>query len=75
MIEDGAKLIFKDLGEGSEVIKLRAKSIKIDNHGEMWIGSRSCRYHGNADVILYGNRSWVLLIFIYLIRGDCEYAA
>ena len=59
VIEDGAKLIFKDLGEGSEVIKLRAKSIKIDNHGEMWIGSRSCRYHGNADVVLYGNRSWV----------------
>ena len=51
-----AKLIFKDMGEGSDVIKLRAKSIKIDDRGEMWIGSRSCRYQGNADVVLYGNR-------------------
>ena len=56
VIEDGGKLIFKDMGEGSEVIKLRAKSIKIDDRGEMWIGSRSCRYQGNADVVLYGNR-------------------
>ena len=22
----------------------------------MWIGSRSCRYQGNADIVLYGNR-------------------
>ena len=56
IIENGAKLIFRDLGEGSEVIKLRAKSIKIHNDGEMWIGSRTCRYQGNADVVLYGNR-------------------
>ena len=52
---DGGKLIFEDKGTGTDVIKLRAKSIKIDN-GEMWIGSRSCRYQGNADVVLYGNR-------------------
>ena len=61
VIEDGGKLIFKDLGEGSEVIKLRAKSIKIGD-GEMWIGSRSCRYQGNADVVLYGNRSRVYFL-------------
>ena len=41
VIEDGGKLIFKDMGKGSEVIKLRAKSIKIDDRGEKLIGSRS----------------------------------
>ena len=56
IIQNGGKLIFRDFGEDSEVIKLRAKSIKIHNNGEMWIGSRTCRYQGNADVILYGNR-------------------
>ena len=61
VIEDGGKLVFKDLGKGSEVIKLRAKSIKIGD-GEMWIGSRSCRYQGNADVVLYGNRSRVYFL-------------
>ena len=65
VIEDGGKLIFKDLGEGSDVIKLRAKSIKIGD-GEMWIGSRSCRYQGNADVVLYGNRSRV---YFYLLKS------
>ena len=25
------------------------------NNGELWIGSRSCRYQGLADVVLYGN--------------------
>ena len=24
--------------------------------GELWIGSRSCRYEGLADIVLYGNR-------------------
>ena len=50
----GSKLIFKDLGAGSAPITLRAKSIEI-NGGELWIGSRSCRYQGNADIVLYGN--------------------
>jgi len=26
------------------------------NNGELWIGSRSCRYQGLADIVLYGNR-------------------
>ena len=57
IIGNGGKLIFRDLGEETtNVIKLRAKSIKIEDGGEMWIGSRSCRYQGNADVVLYGNK-------------------
>ena len=24
--------------------------------GELWIGSRSCRYQGEAHIVLYGNR-------------------
>ena len=26
------------------------------SEGQMWIGSRSCRYQGYADVVLYGDR-------------------
>ena len=55
IIENGGRLIFKDLGAGStDTITLRAKSIEI-NGGELWIGSRSCRYQGKADIVLYGN--------------------
>jgi len=24
--------------------------------GELWIGSRQCRYQGKADIVLYGNK-------------------
>ena len=48
-------MIFKDNGRNSPVIKLRALAIKVENDGELWIGSRSCRYQGNADIVLYGN--------------------
>ena len=56
IIEDGGKLVFKDYGEGGQKITLRAKSIKIHDNGEMWVGSRSCRYQGEADVVLFGNK-------------------
>ena len=56
VIQDGAKLIFKDNGEGGEKITLRAKSIKIHDRGELWVGSRDCRYQGKADIVLYGNK-------------------
>lgn len=29
--------------------------IQIGQDGEMWIGSRKCRYQGLADVVLFGN--------------------
>ena len=49
VITNGGKLIFKDFGTGqTEPIVLRAKSIQIMSDGEMWIGSRSCRYKGKA---------------------------
>ena len=54
IIENGGRLIFKDNGAGSATMTLRAKSIEI-NGGELWVGSRSCRYQGNADIVLYGN--------------------
>ena len=55
-IKDGGKLIFKDLGgDGREAIVLRALAIKVASDGELWIGSRSCRYQGKADIVLYGN--------------------
>ena len=43
VLKDNGVLIFKDLGAGSEVIKLRSLSIKIIRGGELWIGSRGCR--------------------------------
>ena len=55
-IVDGGTLIFKDLGEGSETIKLRSLYIKISKKGALWVGSRACRYQGNADIVLYGNK-------------------
>ena len=60
-IKNGGKLIFKDHGpdavkDGDGHIKLRAVNIKVSSEGEMWIGSRSCRYQGYADVVLYGDR-------------------
>ena len=60
-IKNGGKLIFKDHGpgavkDGDGHIKLRAVNIKISSEGEMWIGSRSCRYQGYADVVIYGDR-------------------
>ena len=58
VIENGGKLIFKDYGADTQTrLTLRAKSIEIKDGGEMWIGSRTCRYQGLADVVLYGNRS------------------
>ena len=42
LIHNGGRLIFKDYGADSqEVIKLRAKSIKIRDGGELWVGSRA----------------------------------
>ena len=49
IIQNGGRLIFKDMGAGTDTITLRAKSIKLHDFGEMWIGSRQCRYQGNAD--------------------------
>ena len=58
VIDQGGKLIFKDFGSSAIApLLLRAKSIKVTNGGELWIGSRSCRYQGMADVVLYGNRN------------------
>ena len=58
VIENGGKLIFKDYGADTQSrLTLRAKSIEIKDGGEMWIGSRTCRYQGLADVVLYGNRA------------------
>ena len=51
-------MIFKDYGADAQSrLTLRAKSIEIKDGGEMWIGSRTCRYQGLADVVLYGNRA------------------
>jgi len=53
--------------EGGLPIQLRAKSIALQgNHvsnpthpddelAQLWIGSRSCRYEGEAEISLYGN--------------------
>ena len=62
-IINGGKLIFKDFARTSqndglginEPLTLRAKSVEVTDHGELWIGSRSCRYLGKADIVLYGN--------------------
>ena len=57
-------LIFRDDSRTAvslkpDLIKLRAKSISLDGDSEglaeLWIGSRSCRYHGDAEIVLYGN--------------------
>ena len=50
---EGAVLVFKD---SASLIKIRAKSIKVEKGGQMWVGSRSCRYQGKLDIALYGNR-------------------
>ena len=60
-IKNGGKLIFKDHGpdavkDGDGHIKLRAVNIKISAEGQLWIGSRNCRYQGYADISLYGDR-------------------
>ena len=48
IIRNGGKLIFKDFGEDNNVVvTLRAKSVQIVSDGELWIGSRSCRYQGS----------------------------
>jgi len=55
-IINGGKLIFKDFGsESADILTLRAKNIQIRDHGELWVGSRGCRYQGKADIVLYGN--------------------
>ena len=51
VIKDGGKLIFKDFGEdASSPVTLRAMAINVKDGGELWIGSRSCRYKGKARV-------------------------
>ena len=61
-ITNGGRLIFKDFGpEAVDPIVLRAKSIEIDTDGELWIGSRACRYQGRADIVLYGNEEGKIL--------------
>ena len=57
IIQNGGKLIFKDNGVDGDKITLRAKSIEIKDDGELWIGSRSCRYQGQADIVLYGEEN------------------
>ena len=62
-IINGGKLIFKDFARSApdrqlgitQPLTLRAKSVEVTDHGELWIGSRSCRYLGKADIVLYGN--------------------
>ena len=47
----------KDFGPDAETpITIRAKYIEIAAGGELWIGSRQCRYQGKADIVLYGNK-------------------
>ena len=36
---------------------MRAFDIEIKNGGELWIGSRNCRYHGKADISLHGKET------------------
>ena len=51
----GGKLIFKDWKDDpSQLIKLRATDIRVAWGGELWIGSRKCRYESKADISLYG---------------------
>ena len=52
---EGGKLIFKDWKDSNQPkIHLRATDIKVAAEGELWVGSRSCRYQGKADISLYG---------------------
>ena len=44
IIQNGGKLIFKDNGKDGDLIKLRAKAIKVQDGGELWVGSRAHRY-------------------------------
>ena len=53
----GGKLIFKDRGPTGNLIKFRALALKAENGGEIWAGSRKCRYQGKLDIALYGNRN------------------
>lgn len=47
----------KDYGPDAVTpLTLRAKYIEIADGGELWIGSRKCRYQGKADIVLYGNK-------------------
>ena len=63
-IINGGKLIFKDFARDSpnndlgitQPLTLRAKSVEVADHGELWIGSRSCRYLGKADIVLYDSQ-------------------
>ena len=62
-IKDGGILVFKDWGadaifNGEGHVILRAVNIKVSNEGEFWIGSRSCRYQGYADIAIYGDRTF-----------------
>ena len=64
-IYGGGLLVFKD--QLLNPIRLRAKSILLqgtfmsnpenpdDELGQLWIGSRTCRYQGEAEIVLYGN--------------------
>ncbi|CBY20187.1 unnamed protein product [Oikopleura dioica] len=54
-VAEGGKLIFKDLGEGAESITFRALALKAEGGGEIWAGSRNCRYQGRLDITLYGD--------------------
>ena len=36
----------------------KIEEVKISNDGEFWIGSRSCRYQGYADIAIYGDRTF-----------------
>jgi len=47
----------KDFGPDAVTpLTIRAKYIEIADGGELWIGSRKCRYQGKADIVLYGNK-------------------
>ena len=76
-IGSGGLLVFKDTGRSLnsilQKIQLRAKSIHImggADFAQLWIGSRSCRYLGSAEISLYGNstemeESWIGKKFLH----------
>ena len=52
----GGVMIPIGLGSKQEPeVKLRALSIHVSNNGEIWIGSRACRYQHKATISLYGD--------------------
>ena len=73
IIKDGGMLIFKDWSRGDNpdpegqvrTVHLRAFDIQIKKtkdckecgNGELWIGSRRCRYNGKADISLHGKET------------------